>query len=139
MPLASRTFRTHAGKVARFATGGLVVLTLKTALMALNEHVLRHPAWLAYLVVHAVIVVASYLWHARVTFGAPIRLAGFWRFFKAVLLVKALDYGIFSGLVYLGAQRQTVSVVAATVLIFAARYAIMDRRVFREKDGAPHA
>ncbi|MCH8333178.1 polysaccharide pyruvyl transferase family protein [Candidatus Sumerlaeota bacterium] len=119
-------------KIGRFLLGGLCVLAVKTALVFINERWLKAPAFLGYLIVHVIILFASYGWHSVITFRVRLGIERFAAFAKAILFVKALDYCIFIGLVYFFHQVQTIAVVVASLFVIVIRYLTMDRLVFGE-------
>jgi hypothetical protein len=81
-------------ELARYALNSILVLCFKLSLMWLVIKVF--DAFVAYALVHAVVVVFAYVIHARMSFAAQLSLGGFVAYLRAVFLFKALDYAVFS-------------------------------------------
>ena len=87
-------WRDQISELARYTLNSLLLLGFKLSAMWLATK--RIDPFLAYALVHAVVVVAAYVLHARASFAAQLSLNGFKAFVKTVIIFKALDYAVFS-------------------------------------------
>ncbi len=137
-------------RIVRFTGGAGVNLSTKLFLTAAFRW-LGLPLWLNYGLVHAIVVVVSYMYHSRVTFQEDKRtLAGFARFFLSVLVLKLADYlvvvitnnisalqdyvyGIPGYGLFLGDHLLYIIIVLSSTVIYFFRYFLFKNLAFRQK------
>lgn len=89
-----RDWRDQISELVRYALNSGLILCFKLSAMWLVTKAL--DPFVAYALVHVVVVIAAYLLHARVSFAAQLSFAGFGAYFRTVVIFKVLDYAVFS-------------------------------------------
>ena len=109
-------------ELIRYAANSVVVLATKLSCMWVLDHYLN--ALVAYLIVHVIVFFCSYWIHSRFSFGAELSWPRMARYLRAVIVIKVLDYLIFSvAFVYFHIEALW-SVFGATVIIGLVRFAL---------------
>lgn len=113
--------------LAKYAANCSVVLLSKLAITKFFSLVVSAPS--AYLITHFFTFFISYEIHRGSTFAAKRSRENLFAYFKTVIAFKALDYFIFTVLFVRYDIAASVSIIAATILIFLVRFFFV-RRVF---------
>lgn len=116
----------------RYAVSGAIVLGVKIA-MATGLGYWLTPV-IAYLFVHAIIFVVSYVIHSKFTFGSPLSKSGMGKYFKAVALIKAVDFLVFACLSTSLGIATPVGIVIASVLAIVIRFVLIRNALFVSSD-----
>jgi hypothetical protein len=114
----------------RYSANSGVALGFKLAAMALLTP-LMHPS-IAYAVVHVLMTFVSYGLHARLSFASERSWRGFFRFLRAVIGIKLLDYLTFNIMFAYLEVKALLSVVLATAVIFVARFFVIRKALVGE-------
>ena len=116
--------------IVRVAAGSAVFLGFKLAWVGANEAFGLLPHYLSYMILHAALLLIGWLFHSLVSFRQPPGPAGFFRYSRTVFAFKALDFLIFSVLVYAGDVASFFAVLAVSALLFLLRFLVFSRFVF---------
>ncbi len=104
----------------RFGITGLVLLSIKLLLMSLLKNWMT--PLIAYAIIHVLIFFMSYLLHSKFTFKKALAWGKLGAFFKAVILIKAFDYVLFSILFVRFDINSNASILTATLVVLIFRY-----------------
>jgi uncharacterized membrane protein YjgN (DUF898 family) len=118
-----------AAQLIRFVAASACALAVKVVLTLAFARFL--PDHASYLLTHVVVFFWSYYTQARFTFRvshSPKRMVGY---LKAVLLIKLLDYGLFTVVLAVARERLTLSIVIASLAISLLRFTQV-RRALRK-------
>lgn len=116
------TIRMRNCRLLRFAFSSLCVLSVKIGLLWILGRY-TSPR-IAYGLTHIFIFLLSYLLHSVYTFRMNLDSRGLLSFFKAVFIIKLLDYTLFAVFITFVPDSVLLAVVV-TLVTFIARYFIL--------------
>ena len=123
-------FATFRGQFVRYGLSSGLLLLAKLCLIFLLIQWLH--AWAAYLAVHVLIFFMSYALHSLVTFRRPLCWPGIRRYFAAVIVFKAFDYGVFNLLFVSLQMTATWCVLFASLSEAVLRFLLVRKALHRE-------
>ncbi len=123
--------RKTAWQIVRFVLSGVVVLSTKIGLMWLMRS--TGPEWLLYLFVHIIIFFVAYFLHTMITFKTNFSTKNIFKYFKAVVFIKIIDYCIFSVAFYYLNVVADLAIILATLAIGIIRFLLMRTALLAEK------
>jgi len=129
--IAKSINKTFLLQLVKFGTTSAALLVAKLLLTRL--FLLFENALVAYALTHAVIFFASYFGHSYVTFRQRIGRDHLWRFFRAVILLKVLDYLIFSLLFVYWDIHSSWAIISATLIVGFIRFFTIRTALLRNK------
>ena len=116
--------------IVRVAAGSAAFLVFKLVWVDANDAFGLLPHHLSYLLLHVTLLLIGWFFHSLVSFRQPAGLAGFFRYSQTVFAFKALDFLVFSILVYAGDVASVVAVLTASAILFLLRFLVLSRFVF---------
>ncbi len=94
----------------------------------------RVNPYVAYTLTHIVIFVGSYYSHLWFTFKSTHSKARFWLFFKAVLILKVIDFALFGLFFESTDEKLSLSVLLASVAVAFLRFSRMKKALSSSVD-----
>lgn len=120
-------------KLMKFAFISTLVLIFKMLIVFFLNLFFPIPFYINYFITHTIILVASYVFHSKITFKYECSFVTFIDYSKAVIMFKLLDYTLSLGNTYLLGNIY-VSIAISTIIIFLLRFLVLNKFVFNNKN-----
>lgn len=122
--------RRTARRLMPIVLGSGMFAALKAGLVLLIDSTTTIEPWLNYLIVLVGISVLGWVYHSKVSFKVPLTKQTFIRYVQQAVALKALDYGLYTLLVYGLVLNPALSVLLVSGLIFILRVIVYIKYVY---------
>lgn len=119
-------------KFFRFVVSAFAMLLSKMALQSGLETINVQP-YLAYGIVHVIILFMSYGMHLGFTFGQAFSWASFKQYFRMVAVFKVIDYALFAGVFTFFDVSSKWAIMGATLGLFLVRFGALDKSFSKQE------
>jgi len=120
-------------KLLKFTFISTLILIIKISIVFFLNFFFSIPFYINYFITHIIILLASYVFHSKITFKYECSFVTFIDYSKAVIIFKLLDYILSLGNTYLLGNIY-VSIAISTIIIFLLRFLILNKFVFSSKN-----
>ena len=110
----------EVGELFRFGLASLASIGVKVGITWFLSHGLNE--FVSYFLTHCVLLFWSYFTHLHFTFRSKHSLVRFWSYCKAVFLIKALDFVLFSIFFSVLEDQLSLSVIGASIAVSLIRF-----------------